>query len=131
MVWWRVDPQSGEPEGEYPAPLDSSYVYLDDGAVDAAGDAATEIETSFGASRFMSDVEVQDLLLERVPPASVRRSLRDAEELLQLVDDLWHSVDERYQTALGRPATPKERDLLYRYAYSLLRPKRGGARGEV
>ena len=126
MVWWRVDPQSGEPEGDFPAPIDGSCVYLDDSAVDAAGNAATEIEASFGASRFFSDEEVRSLLLERVPPASVRPWPDSVSELLQLVDDLWQLVDQCYQEAFGRPATPTERDLLYRYAYSLLRPTRGG-----
>lgn len=126
MVWWRVDPQSGEPEGEFLAPIGGSCVYLDDSAVDAAGDAATEIEASFGASRYFSDEEVRGLLLDRVPPASVRPSSEDAAELLRLVDDLWQLVDGCYQEAFGRAATPDERDLLFRYAHSLLRPARGG-----
>src|SRR5262245_38601850 len=109
MVWWRVDPQTGEPEGEFSAPVDSSCVYLDDAAVDAAGDAATTIEATFGASRYFSDEEVRALLLNRVPPTSVRPWPDAAAELVQLVDDLWHSVDECYQEAFSRLATPTER----------------------
>jgi len=126
MVWWRVDPQTGEPEGEYPDAIDSSCVYLDDGAVDAAGDAATQIEATFGASRYFTDEEIRRLLLDRVPPASVRPWPDATPELLQLVDDLWQLVDECYQNRFGRVATPVERDLLYRYAFSLLRPTRSG-----
>lgn len=124
MVWWRLAPQTGKPDGDYPAPVDDSCVYLDDGALDATGNAATEIEESFGASRHFSDEEVCDLLLGRVPPASVGPWSDAAADLIQLVDALWQLVDECYHEAFGRPATPTERDFLYRYAYSLLRLRR-------
>ena len=51
MVWWRIDPKTGEPTGEFLAPVDETCVFLHDEAVDAAGDAATAIEATFGASR--------------------------------------------------------------------------------
>jgi hypothetical protein len=127
MVWWRIDPQTGEPTGEFPAPVDDSCVFLLDEAVDAAGDAATAIGATFGASRHFPDDEVRRLLAERVLPASVRPWPGAAAELLDLVDDLWQAVDRCSREASGRPATSAERHWLCRYAHSLLRP--GGDRG--
>src|SRR4051794_28736100 len=112
MVWWRIDPQTGEPIGDGPAPIDDFCVYLDDIAVDAAGDAATAIKAEF-AIRNLSDEELRNLLLERALPASFLTSLDDAAELLQHVVDLWAVVDKRYLEASGRSATPIEKHCLF------------------
>jgi hypothetical protein len=85
--------------------------------------AADNIEATFGASRYFSDVERRRLIHEREVPASMHRHVEAAADLIECVDDLWASVDRTYQDYWGRPLTPAERRLIGDFAVWVLSPR--------
>jgi hypothetical protein len=117
--WWSIDPQTGQPSD-----VGGSIHCLGESPIEEVGMAADAIDTVFGASRFWSDEEVRALLLQRAVPARIRHP-SDADELLDLVDGLWKSVDICYERALRRSPSQAERHWLFSYAFGLLRPSRG------
>ena len=119
--WWSIDPLTGQPNGAAGL-VDNNCHTLGDCPLDAAGEAAEAIETTFVVSRCFSDEETRALLLERVIPPSFRGGPEDAGELLELVEGLWIGVERCYRQAFGRSPTQIERQWLFAYAFETLRP---------
>jgi hypothetical protein len=122
-VWWSIDPQTGEPT-DVTVPPGVVCDCLGESVLADVGMVATNIEATFGASRYFSDDEAKGLLLHRHVPASVQSHPDATAELLNSVDDLWHLVEEHYRQAWGRSATEVERRWLFCHALAILRPRK-------
>ena len=118
-AWWSIEPRTGE-RTETAGGCDC----LGDSVLSDVAMVATNIEATFGASRYFTEEEVRALLLDRVVPGSVQQHADTASELLESVDDLWHLVEERYRQAWGRSATQAERRWLFCHAVDILRPRK-------
>jgi hypothetical protein len=119
--WWSIDPQTGEATGNA-TPADGVYHCLGDPVLDAVDLIAVNVEATFGATRYFSDEETRALLLDRVVPSSVAPHADASAELLENIGDMWVLIDECYQNAWGRPATPIERRWIRSYAFGALKP---------
>jgi hypothetical protein len=120
--WWCIDPESGERTravGDNDGP---SGFYLGDAPLGDAGMVATNIDATFGSSRYFTDEEARRLLSDRAVPASVRPYDDAATELVESVDDLWALVDESYTKKWGRPANDVERRFIAAFAMLTIRP---------
>lgn len=123
--WWSVDPD-GFPTGVLQPDDRHSRPCVGDHVLEAARTVATDIEATFGASRYFSNEEVRRLVFERDVPASVRPYAEASADLVQSVDDLWKWVSQIYVEKWGRQLTLVERKLIAEYAVWALLPDSPG-----
>jgi hypothetical protein len=121
--WWRIEPDSGVRICTVDVGDDTSGYYLGDAPLCDAGMIGTNIDATFGSSRYFTDVEARRLLSDRVVPASVSPYDDATTELLESIDGLWTLVDQSYQKRWGRPANEVERRFIAAYALSAMRPR--------
>jgi len=100
-----------------------SGLYLGDEPLDEVGISADHINAVFGASRYFTDSDARRLIYERELPRSARPHADASAELLELVDDLWKSVEQIYHQKWGRPLADIERRIIGDFAVAVLRGK--------
>jgi hypothetical protein len=121
--WWCIDPDSSARLRNVGPGNDASGFYLGDAPLADVAMIATNIDASFGSSRYFTNDEARRLLEDRIVPSSIREHEEGARELLESVDSLWTLVNEHYRGKWGRDVKEVERCLIEAYALSVIRQK--------